>query len=166
MTIKHNYPKLSLIEMSGITSLISHVLNSISQSNMITTDIAYSIATFVMRYNLDYRCMWMLNVRTFMGVIDKEKMLSDVELPYDYKMYLINTNIDVFITIEVAMSELLDMYVGKDTWHIWSIVPMPNHSICLRDDGDFRIADWAETQKSSRTDFIKRIPFETLGAHE
>lgn len=163
MLTKHEYPQTMLIELSGISNLIAYLLNELSGYNYINIDIAYEISIKVLQYNLNIRCLWLNVSQSYMGVVDKEQLLLDIDIPEDYKSYLINAGDDAFIAIETAMSELLDMYVPKKTWYIWSISNRSMFTACLINDGDYRIHQWSQDQKANRTQLGYAYSIDTLG---
>lgn len=167
MTTNQSYPKQMLIELSGITSLIVHALNDLSKRRMVDNKMAYQIALFALKRDIDMRCNWILVDKVNMGAWHKETMLNEVkDMPPGFVDYLIDYGDEVFIIIERAMSELLDKYIPKNTWHIWSVSAYDNFSICLCDRGDYRIAEWAQQQQLENSVFAQRMNQYDLGAEE
>lgn len=165
MLTKHNYPREMFIELSGITNLIKHLLNELSRNAYVTMEIAHKIAIWILRYNLDSRCLWLKNPNSHMGIHDKENLFADIELTPHYKNYLINDTSDVFAAIQLAISELLDGHVPRETWHIWSMRSTAPFTVCLRDDGDYRIVSWINEQESNNTDFTRIYDYNILRSY-
>lgn len=164
MIIKHDYPSSILIEMGGITNLIKHVLNDISNNRIITLDIAYKIGMGILRSDIQTRCYWMLVSDLHMTEQERETILLSVdELTPDYINYLIDYGHVAFHAIEQAISDLLDAYIEKHTWCVWSITPHYNYSVCLINDGDYRIMQWAQEQQNTNSQFARQLPPGALG---
>lgn len=167
MTIKHIQPKILLIEISGMTSLIAHSINDLCRSKVINMNMAYEIAIAVLRYDIDIRCHWMLKNNRCMNLDEREAMLSKIEgLTPEVIAYIVRNGTNTLNAIEVAMTEVLDIYINKQTWGIWSISPHFNYSVRLQNDGDYRIAEWVQHQHNIKSIFQQRLSNDTLGVHE
>lgn len=164
MTTKHTYPTVMLIEMGGITNLIKHVLNDISKNRIITLDVAYKIALGILRSDLSTRCYWMSVSDLHMTEQERENILVSIdELTIEYVNYLIEYGHLAFHAIEQAITELLDSYLEKHTWGVWSITPHFNYSVYLINDGDYRIIQWVQHQQQIDSQFARTISPECLG---
>lgn len=165
MLIKHNYPKVMLIEMSGLSSLIAHTLNAFCGSRIFSMDDAYAVALYTVKYHIDVRCIWLLYAGMDMNKDDLIKMFSGVELmtPEMLDNIIVNGR-GVISNIEQSTRELLDAYVPRNTWNIWSVQHHTQYSICLTNRGDYRIAEWAATQENANTVFAQNLDAGVLGA--
>lgn len=162
MLTKHSYPQVLLIELNTITNLIVYMLNELSQSSLLHLGNANHIAYGVLQYNLDMRCNWLNNSISYMNEIEIESILKPMELPDDFKHFLANNCVEAFQIIEDSVTDLLDIHMERQTWHIWSIQPYQNTSVKLMNEGDYRINEWAEKQERQRTTFGRRYNHDVL----
>lgn len=161
MPTKHEYPQTILIELNTLSNLTAYILNEASSSNLLTPVLAFPIVVNILKYTLDLRCRWLMRPDGYMSVAEIEEMLIPINLPADYKFYLMHYCTDAIAMIEDMVSDFLDPYVNKKTWHLWRIdVHAP--SISLVNDGDYRIHQWADEQERLHSSFEKQYPADIL----
>lgn len=165
MAIINGYHGDVFIELGAISSLIAHLLNRLSNTTYITNDIACLISKWMIRYNVDQRCLWMKCAKNRMDVADKEALLSSLDIPHSYREYLLSTATDAFKLIEDAIAEFIDAWIPRESWDIWAIRDISHTSIQVSNEGDYRALNWAMSQVQDNGEFAQYYPEHVLRSH-
>lgn len=163
MSIKHNTANTVFIELAGISSILSHLINQTTNTMYITDEVAYQMTLYIFRYELNIRCLWTTIPATTIGVIDLEYMVAELELPPEIKQFIIFYSSDIFDRIEVAINELMDLFIPKQTWDILLMREHGPFTVEITNDGDYRIREWVQHQRTHRTKFANCYKENILG---
>lgn len=163
MSIKHNTANTVFIELAGISSILSHLINQTTNTSFITDEVAYHMALYVFRYELNIRCLWTTVPATTIGVVDLEAMVADIKIPIELKQFIIFHSSDIFDRIEVAVNELMDLFIPRQTWDILLVREHGPFTVEIVNDGDYRVYEWIQHQRTHKTKFASCYRETTLG---
>lgn len=162
MLKKHSYPKTMLIELNAIANMVAYMLNDVSGSNMLNVQSAFPIAYGITQYHVNLRCKWLKRPDLYMNVIEHEQLLEPLELPDDYKNYLISHCRNELLIIEDVVSDFLNPYIEMNSWGLWSMERVSSTTVRLTNEGDYRIQQWAENEIQNQTPLAQAFRPEIL----
>ena len=161
MLKKPEYPQTMLIELNALSNVVAYLLNEATGTNLLNPQNAYVLAVEMLRYNLNIRCLWLKCPNTYMNVVEVEAILMRLDAPPAYKEYLITTCSNEFMVLEDMVSDFLNPYVDKQSWSMWRVEEQAP-AIRLINEGDYRIAQWADIMEKERNVLARAYPSKVL----
>ena len=162
MLKKHSYPKTILIELNAIANMVAYMLNDVSNSNVLNVQSAFPIAYGITQYHVNLRCKWLKRPDLYMNTMEHEQLLKPLDLPDDYKSYLITHCRNELLIIEDVVSDFLNPYIEMNSWGLWSMERVSSTTIKLINEGDYRIQQWAENEIQNQTPLAQAFRPEIL----
>lgn len=163
MFLQNSAPNVLYIELSGITTITSHMLNQAIGVNYITDELALQITYDICKYELNFRCLWSKQPKSNIGVIDLERIIIPLNLPDEVKQHLIFNCEDIFYKIETAICDMLDIAVPEETWNILTAFLTPTSDLGINNEGDYRIYEWVKLQRENNMEYAQRYTDRQLG---
>jgi hypothetical protein len=90
-------------------------------------------------------------------------MVADVKIPIELKQFIIFHSSDIFDRIEVAVNELMDLFIPRQTWDILLVREHGPFTVEVVNDGDYRVYEWIQHQRTHKTKFASCYRETTLG---
>lgn len=151
-----------MLDLSNIISITVHLINSRLEQQLFNYDTAQTVCTWIMRHQLDTRCLWMCQVNASLNVVDREASLRNIGLSDEMVEYIAYYFEDIFLRIEHIISQILDGHVPSLTWCIWGLETKQYGVVVLINQGDYRIEEWAKFQEANHTPVARYYNYSEL----